>query len=153
MTKLSNTMLGLYIKKLLCIESPTARRFGFRYEYDYRKACKINARCLELWPRYEFIESAELEDLKRVNSPFYVTRTKRIELKPIQLEASVTVEREYYATFKSSTSFGDYIKEAILRQLTPELLKRIVVVTDYNPLFNQYRATGRFKFYDEDMRK
>jgi hypothetical protein len=144
-------MLILWIKKLLGINSPTVGAIygnmnnrGFVYAYDYAKALKAEQKFLKLNPdkvtisaqRLAELERLEREGLNRIN-------LKAKEYKALEINQAYEVEREYYETFDKAEHYKIYIAEQLLKKMTPELLKHLEIVTDYNPRFMTYRTIGR----------
>lgn len=133
-------MLIMLIKKLLGIKSPTLgaiygnmKSRGFEYAYDYAKALKAEQKFLKLNPDKVTVSAQRLAELESLEQPLKVD-VSLFEFKPLTIQRAVECERKYYETF---------IAELLVKLMTPELVKRLDIVTDYNPCFKTYRTIGR----------
>ena len=142
-------MLIMWIKKLLGIKSPTLGSIygnmnnrGFVYAYDYAKALKAEQKFLKLNPDKVTVSAQRLAELESLEKPVEV-RLSLFDYKPLHIQRAVECEREYYETFDKAEHYKIYIAEQLIKLMTPELVKHLEIVTDYNPLFKSYRTIGR----------
>ena len=138
-------MLILWIKKFLGIKSPSTNNRGFAYAYDYAKALKAEKKFLELNPDKVTISTIRLSMLERLEREGInrIINLKAKEHNVLKICHSLEVRREYYETFDKAEHYKIYIAEQLLKRMTPELLKHLEIVTDYNPKFMTYRTIGR----------
>ena len=144
-------MLLALIKKLLRIQSPTAKAHGFNYEFDKLRADRARAKFLKLNPHKLIIDEQRLKYLESLNDEQYYKHGKTLIRKTIQ--SDIKIDKSFFETFESSKHYEDFIKQSLIKQMLPELIERLEVVTDYNPKFMTYRAIGRFTIYEEDKIK
>lgn len=136
-------ILMLWIKKLLGIKSPNTNNRGFAYAYDYYKALKAEKKFLELNPDKVTVSAQRLAELESLEQPIEAVRLSVKSKELLHIQRAVECEREYYETFDKAEHYKVYIAERIIELMTPELVKHLEIVTDYNPLFKSYRTIGR----------
>lgn len=135
-------MLILWFKKFLGIKSPNTNNRGFAYAYDYYKALKSEEKFLELNPDKVTVSAQRLAELESLETPVKVD-ISLFEYKPLTIQRVIECEREYFETFDKAEYYKAYIAERLVKLMTPELIKRLDIVTDYNPCFKTYRTIGR----------
>lgn len=148
-------MLRAFIKRVLGIKSPSAKANGFDYELDYLRAQKLEKRLLKAYPDKILTNRDKLKALEDMaNSPiypdFHVYETiRQVEYKPVILKAIRFTPPEVYRACYNDPYYIKSVKRGFIEALEPEIVKRLVIKTDFNKDLGQYETKAYFKFYEE----
>lgn len=107
-------------------------------------------------PDYAVVSKAHLEELENIaNAPimpeYHVYERFHTDLVPVQLEASRYIYPDEYAEFSQCDNYTEVLANALLTDMMPCLLKKILISIDFNQNRGLYEARGYFKFWEKEQ--